>query len=55
LRGVLATARDAFLAELDKHTVGELAQPANDLAALLGIVSIAPIAVGAPGALRAPS
>ena len=38
LRGVFAAARDAFLAELDKHTVGELAHPANELARLLGIV-----------------
>jgi Rrf2 family nitric oxide-sensitive transcriptional repressor len=37
LRGVLAAARDAFLAELDKHTVGELPEPASDLARLLGI------------------
>ncbi|SAK70039.1 Rrf2 family transcriptional regulator [Caballeronia catudaia] len=43
LRGVLAAARDAFLAELDKHTVGELAHPANELAALLGIATIARI------------
>jgi Rrf2 family transcriptional regulator, nitric oxide-sensitive transcriptional repressor len=43
LRGVLAAARDAFLAELDKHTVGELAKPANELARLLGIVPIAPV------------
>ncbi|SPB17006.1 Rrf2 family transcriptional regulator [Caballeronia novacaledonica] len=40
LRGVFAAARDAFLAELDKHTVGELTHPANELARLLGIVSV---------------
>ncbi|SAK87047.1 Rrf2 family transcriptional regulator [Caballeronia ptereochthonis] len=40
LRGVLAAARDAFLAELDKHTVEELANPANELARLLGITSV---------------
>ncbi|MEK6420228.1 MAG: Rrf2 family transcriptional regulator [Burkholderia gladioli] len=37
LKGVLAAARDAFFAELDRHTVGELAQPASPLAAALGI------------------
>ncbi|WP_250534158.1 Rrf2 family transcriptional regulator [Caballeronia sp. AZ10_KS36] len=40
LRGVLAAARDAFLAELDKHTVGELSEPASDLARLLGIAPV---------------
>ncbi|KND56612.1 Nitrite-sensitive transcriptional repressor NsrR [Candidatus Paraburkholderia kirkii] len=40
LRGVLAAARDAFLAELDRHTVGENANPANELARLLGIASV---------------
>ena len=51
LRGVLAAARDAFLAELDKHTVGELAHPANELAALLGIAPVArvPVDASAPG------
>jgi Rrf2 family transcriptional regulator, nitric oxide-sensitive transcriptional repressor len=43
LKSVLAAARDAFLAELDKHTVGELARPANELARLLGIVQIVPV------------
>ncbi|SAL02127.1 BadM/Rrf2 family transcriptional regulator [Caballeronia fortuita] len=46
LRNVLVAARDAFLAELDKHTVGELAHPANELARLLGVVSIAPVKAG---------
>ncbi|CAL8473825.1 HTH-type transcriptional regulator NsrR [Caballeronia sp. S22] len=55
LRGVLAAARDAFLAELDKHTVGELAHPANELARLLGIVSIAPVPAGAFVPVRASS
>ncbi|WP_248319963.1 MULTISPECIES: Rrf2 family transcriptional regulator [unclassified Caballeronia] len=40
LRGVLAAARDAFLAELDKHTVGELSEPASELARLLGIAPV---------------
>jgi Rrf2 family transcriptional regulator, nitric oxide-sensitive transcriptional repressor len=43
LKSVFAAARDAFLAELDKHTVGELARPANELARLLGIVQIVPV------------
>ncbi len=43
LKGVFAAARDAFLAELDKHTVGELAKPANELARMLGIVPIIPV------------
>lgn len=56
LRGVLAAARDAFLAELDKHTVGELAQPANELARLLGVVTIAPpVPASAFEPSRAPS
>jgi Rrf2 family nitric oxide-sensitive transcriptional repressor len=42
LKGVFAAARDAFLAELDRHTIGELAQPANELAGLLGIVRLMP-------------
>ena len=38
LRRVLGTARDAFLAELDRHTLGDLAEPvAAPLAALLGL------------------
>jgi Rrf2 family nitric oxide-sensitive transcriptional repressor len=45
LRGVFATARDAFLAELDKHTVGELARPADELSQLLGIVSVIQVSV----------
>ncbi|AZQ51347.1 Rrf2 family transcriptional regulator [Burkholderia cenocepacia] len=41
LKGVLAAARDAFFAELDRHTLGELAEPASPLAALLGIRPVA--------------
>jgi Rrf2 family transcriptional regulator, nitric oxide-sensitive transcriptional repressor len=44
LKGAFAAARDAFLAELDKYTVGQMAQPANDLARLLGIIPIVPLA-----------
>lgn len=46
LQGVFAAARDAFLAELDKHTIGELAHPANELARLLNIPDRAPIPAG---------
>ncbi|BBU27726.1 DNA-binding protein [Burkholderia sp. THE68] len=55
LRGVLAAARDAFLAELDKYTVRELAEPANELARLLGIVTITPVPTSALVPSRAPS
>ncbi|SAL79196.1 Rrf2 family transcriptional regulator [Caballeronia arvi] len=55
LRGVLAAARDAFLAELDKHTVRELAHPANELAALLGIATIARVPADALAPDGAPS
>jgi Rrf2 family transcriptional regulator, nitric oxide-sensitive transcriptional repressor len=43
LKSVFTAARDAFLAELDKHTVGELARPASELARLLGIIPIVPV------------
>ncbi|MDR5779635.1 Rrf2 family transcriptional regulator [Caballeronia sp. LZ065] len=46
LRGVVAAARDAFLAELDKHTIGELASPASELARLLNIPNLAPLPAG---------
>ncbi len=46
LRGVFAAARDAFLAELDQHTVGDLASPADELASVLGIVRLMPAAAG---------
>jgi Rrf2 family nitric oxide-sensitive transcriptional repressor len=40
---VFAAARDAFLAELDRHTLGELVEPvAVPLAALLGPMGVAP-------------
>ncbi|HDR9226165.1 Rrf2 family transcriptional regulator [Burkholderia vietnamiensis] len=42
LKGVLAAARDAFFAELDRHTIGELSVPASPLVALLGIRPAAP-------------
>jgi Rrf2 family nitric oxide-sensitive transcriptional repressor len=37
LKHVFESARGAFLAELDKHTLGELATPQAPLAALLGL------------------
>lgn len=43
LKGVLAAARDAFFAELDRHTIGELAVPASPLVTLLGIRPVTPV------------
>lgn len=40
LKHALAAAREAFLAELDRHTIGELAQPAGELTGLLGMAPI---------------
>jgi Rrf2 family nitric oxide-sensitive transcriptional repressor len=40
LKHALAAARDAFLAELDRHTIGELAQPAGELTDLLGLAPV---------------
>ncbi|KGS06956.1 Rrf2 family protein [Burkholderia sp. ABCPW 111] len=40
LKGVFVAARDAFFAELDKHTIGELSQPASQLAMLLGLTPV---------------
>jgi Rrf2 family transcriptional regulator, nitric oxide-sensitive transcriptional repressor len=50
LKHVLAAARDAFLAELDWHTLGELVEPvAVPLAALLGLAANASAATaGSP-------
>lgn len=45
LKHVFEAARGAFLAELDRHTLGELASPASPLADLLGLSAIA---AGAP-------
>jgi Rrf2 family nitric oxide-sensitive transcriptional repressor len=49
LKGVLEVARHAFLSALDSHTIGELAEPAGPMAALLGMRPIIPIALAAPG------
>ncbi|MFM0000083.1 MULTISPECIES: Rrf2 family transcriptional regulator [Paraburkholderia] len=43
LRNTLEAARNAFLAELDRHTIGEVAQPHGPLAALLGLSNVIPI------------
>lgn len=45
LKHVFEAARAAFLAELDRHTLGELASPAAPLAALLGLGTVP---MGAP-------
>jgi Rrf2 family nitric oxide-sensitive transcriptional repressor len=44
LKSALEAACAAFLAELDRHTIRDLAQPAEPLAALLRIGQIVPIA-----------
>jgi Rrf2 family nitric oxide-sensitive transcriptional repressor len=49
LKGVLEVARHAFLSELDRHTIGELAEPAGPLAALLGMRQVIPIALATSG------
>ncbi|CAB3769215.1 Rrf2 family transcriptional regulator [Burkholderia sp. MSh2] len=41
LKGVLAAARDAFFAELDRHRLCELVEPAAPLMTLLGIRPVA--------------
>jgi Rrf2 family nitric oxide-sensitive transcriptional repressor len=43
LRGALAAANQAFLAELDRYTIADIAQPQNPLAALLGLSVRAPV------------
>ncbi|WP_341312289.1 Rrf2 family transcriptional regulator [Paraburkholderia sp. IMGN_8] len=48
VRGALEAARNAFLAELDRHTIGDVAQPHGPLAALLGLSSVIPIVPIAP-------
>jgi Rrf2 family transcriptional regulator, nitric oxide-sensitive transcriptional repressor len=48
LRGALQAANHAFLAELDRFTIGEVAQPHAPLAALLGLSSVIPIVPLAP-------
>jgi Rrf2 family nitric oxide-sensitive transcriptional repressor len=48
LRGALQAARDAFLAELDRYTIGEIATPHGPLAALLGLDDVIPIVPAVP-------
>ena len=48
LKHVLDGARAAFLAELDRHTIAEIAQPAAPLAGLLGIIPLVVEAASAP-------
>lgn len=60
LKGVLAAARDAFFAELDRHTLGELVEPAAPLVALLGIRPVVrmraePSPEDAPASVEPPS
>ena len=43
LKGMFEAACEAFLLELDRHTIGDLAQPAAPLAALLGLRTAVPI------------
>jgi Rrf2 family nitric oxide-sensitive transcriptional repressor len=48
LRGALQAASNAFLSELDRYTIGEVAEPHAPLAALLGLNSVIPIVPLAP-------
>lgn len=50
LKHVLDSARTAFFAELDRCTIGEIAQPAASLAGLLGIVPVERIGMPAKAA-----
>jgi Rrf2 family transcriptional regulator, nitric oxide-sensitive transcriptional repressor len=43
LRGALLAASNAFLAELDRYTIGDVAEPHAPLAALLGLGSVIPV------------
>ncbi|MEZ0604476.1 Rrf2 family transcriptional regulator [Paraburkholderia sp. IW21] len=54
LRGALEAARSAFLAELDRHTIGEVVKPHGPLAALLGLSAVIPIVPVAPSGEAAP-
>lgn len=49
LKGVLEVARQAFLCELDRHTIDDLAEPAGPLAALLGMGRVIPLTLAASG------
>ncbi|MCC8391315.1 Rrf2 family transcriptional regulator [Paraburkholderia sp. MMS20-SJTR3] len=52
LRGALQAANRAFLAELDRYTIGDVAQPQSPLAALLGLsvgIPLVPLASAESG------
>lgn len=55
LKHALAAARDAFLAELDRHTIGELARPRTELAGLLGLAPVVFVPSAKKAAARSPS
>jgi Rrf2 family transcriptional regulator, nitric oxide-sensitive transcriptional repressor len=55
LKHALAAARDAFLAELDRYTIGELASPKAELAGLLGLAPIVLVPPEQRVATRSPS
>ena len=50
LRDALQAARNAFLAELDRYTIGEVTQPHAPLRALLGLGDVIPIVPVVPAA-----
>jgi Rrf2 family nitric oxide-sensitive transcriptional repressor len=55
LKSVFESARDAFFAELDRHTIRDIAQPNAPLLALLGFVPVpVPLLVSAPIASALP-
>lgn len=57
LRGALQAASNAFLAELDRYTIGDVAQPHAPLAALLGlssVIAIVPLVADAGSPAAAP-
>ncbi|OAJ55387.1 Rrf2 family transcriptional regulator [Paraburkholderia ginsengiterrae] len=51
LRGALEAARDACLVERGRYTIGEVATPRSQLAALLGLGNVIPIVPAEPDAL----
>ena len=48
LKDVFTAARSAFFAELDRHTISQLAEPSAQLATLLGMIQIKVIPADAP-------
>ena len=48
LREALVAASNAFFAELDRYTIGEVARPHGPLAALLGLGVVIPLVPAAP-------